>query len=282
MAPEKMWREWRKYWQLAVFGVAFNAAIWVDKFLFWWLDASHRRVAEGLYASPIYDLATCLSILSIIPGIAVFLLKLETVFAQRFWNFYDRLRNRATYGELTKLKGEMISSLRQGVILLLKVQGLVTLCCMAFAPVIAERLGMGMLQRGVFETLLLGSFILILLQSMLAVLFYLDRRLETLVCALIFLGTNFAVTWWNIQSGESYYGLGFLAGTSVRLAVAAENVEGGRRGRAGSRSGGFEAGRFENGFDLAGADHGVHLGNVLLNLVAVALDQAAGDDQFFG
>ena len=44
----------------------------------------------------------------------------------------------------------------------------------------------------------------------------------------------------------------------------------------------MEAGRFENGFDLAGADDGVHLGNVLPNLVAVALDQAAGDDQLFG
>lgn len=220
LVSEKMWGEWRKYWALAAFGVAFNAAIWIDKFLFWWFDANHRRVAEGLYASPIYDLATCLSILSIIPGIAVFLLELETDFAQRFWNFYDRLRNRATYGELTKLKGEMIHSLRMGLILLLKVQGLVTLCCMAFAPVIAERLGMGMLQRGVFETLLLGAFLLIILQSLLAVLFYLDKRVETLVCALIFLCMNAAVTWWNIQSGESFYGLGFLVGTSSALLAA--------------------------------------------------------------
>ena len=35
----------------------------------------------------------------------------------------------------------------------------------------------------------------------------------------------------------------------------------------------------ENIFDFAGADDGVHFGNLLANFVAVALDQASGDDQ---
>ena len=215
MVPEKMWREWRRYWELAAFGVIFNAAIWVDKFQFWWLDSDHLKLANGLYAAPVYDLATCLSILSIVPGMAVFLLKLETIFAIRFTSFYDRLRNRATYGELTGLKREMILALRSGLIQLLKVQGVTTLCCLAFAPVLADRMGMGMLQVGVFETLLLGSFLLVLLQSLLAILFYLDKRREVLLCSLIFFIMNFSVTWWNIEAGASFYGLGFLAGTGA-------------------------------------------------------------------
>ena len=45
---------------------------------------------------------------------------------------------------------------------------------------------------------------------------------------------------------------------------------------------GREAGGFENGFQFAGADDGVHFGDALLDFVAVALDEAAGDDELFG
>ena len=47
-------------------------------------------------------------------------------------------------------------------------------------------------------------------------------------------------------------------------------------------SGGGEAGGGEDAFELAGADDGVDLGNVGADLVAIALDQAAGDDEALG
>ena len=37
---------------------------------------------------------------------------------------------------------------------------------------------------------------------------------------------------------------------------------------------------FENFLDFAGADHGVHFGNLLADFVAIAFDHASGDDQF--
>jgi hypothetical protein len=48
-----------------------------------------------------------------------------------------------------------------------------------------------------------------------------------------------------------------------------------QRWRGGKACGG------EDGFQFAGADYGVHFGNALADFVAVALDQAAGDDQLF-
>ena len=44
----------------------------------------------------------------------------------------------------------------------------------------------------------------------------------------------------------------------------------------------LEAGSFENGFQLAGADDGVDFRNVFLDFVAIALDKAAGDDELSG
>ena len=47
-------------------------------------------------------------------------------------------------------------------------------------------------------------------------------------------------------------------------------------------AGGSEAGGGEDGFEFAGAYYGVDFGDVLLDLVAVALDEAAGYDEALG
>ena len=57
--------------------------------------------------------------------------------------------------------------------------------------------------------------------------------------------------------------------------TAGEDVEGRRRGGRVGR----DAGGFEDGFELAGADDGVDFRDVFLNFVAIALDEAAGDDE---
>ena len=46
--------------------------------------------------------------------------------------------------------------------------------------------------------------------------------------------------------------------------------------------GAIQARCFQNGFELAGADDGVDFGDVLADLVAVALDEAAGNDELLG
>src|ERR1035441_8813407 len=56
-----------------------------------------------------------------------------------------------------------------------------------------------------------------------------------------------------------------------------QNGEGSGLGLGGSDSGGGQ-----NAGQLAGAENGVDLRDVLLNLVAVALHQAAGDDELAG
>ena len=83
---------------------------------------------------------------------------------------------------------------------------------------------------------------------------------------LVFVGVRL-----SMRAGE-----GFLSGAGCGR-LTAEDVEG--RGRGGS---GGETCGFENRFELAGADDGVHFGDALADFVAVALDQAADDDELFG
>jgi len=74
-------------------------------------------------------------------------------------------------------------------------------------------------------------------------------------------------------------GLGFFAGMSHGGLDAGEDGEGGAGCRGGRHA---EAGGFEDGLEFAGADYGVDFGDGLADVVAVALDEAAGDDELFG
>jgi len=103
-------------------------------------------------------------------------------------------------------------------------------------------------------------------------------------CALPVVAAEAALLFAVVAFGAECYGFGlmragegFLAGASFGGEAGGEDVEG--RGRGGRSC---EAGGGEDGFQFAGADYSVHFGDALANFVAVALDQAAGDDEFFG
>ena len=70
-----------------------NLGIWADKFMFWYFPPTSDAIIGGLRASLIYDLPVFLSYLSIIPGMAVFLVRIETDFVEFYDKFYDAVRS---------------------------------------------------------------------------------------------------------------------------------------------------------------------------------------------
>ena len=70
-------------------------------------------------------------------------------------------------------------------------------------------------------------------------------------------------------------GEGFLAGAD--LGGAGEDGEGRESGGGAGNAGGFK-----DGFEFAGADDGVDFRNAFADFIAIALDEAAGDDELFG
>lgn len=214
----------RKYWDLALGGLFYNLGIWIDKFLYWWVDPAAEPVAGILHTAPIYDRVVYFSFLAIVPGMAVFLLKLETQFALKNESFYQHVLKKGTLRQIVRLKEEMIESLRDGFALLLKVQGLCTAALVLGADRILGLLGLGAVQAGVFQISLLGGFLLVVFLATLTVLYYLDKRRDALWCVVVFTLLNGAVTGMTIVAGERWYGLGFLVAAAVGLFVAALRV----------------------------------------------------------
>jgi polysaccharide biosynthesis protein PelG len=211
----------RKYWPLAICGFAYNLGIWIDKFFFWWLDDGAVQISGFLHAAPVYDRVVYFSFLTIVPGMAVFLLKLETDFARANETFFQHVLRKATLEQIAEKKAAMIVALQDGFGLLLKVQGMFTAVLILSAENVLRFLGLGAVQAGIFQIALLGSFLLVIFMSLLMVLHYLDKGVDAMICCLVFLVTNGLITWVSILAGERWYGVGFMIAACVAMVLTA-------------------------------------------------------------
>jgi uncharacterized membrane protein len=214
----------RRYWDLALGGLLYNLGIWIDKFLYWWLDPGATPVAGILHASPLYDRVVYFGFLTVVPGMAVFLLSLETQFAFHHEAFFQHVLKKGTLSQIRDHKARMIGALRDGFTLLMKVQGLVTLVLILGAERVLRFLNLGAVQASIFQLSLLGVFLLVLFLSMETILYYLDKRRDAMFCCLVFAVLNGALTAWTIAAGVRWFGLGFMVAAGVATCVAAARV----------------------------------------------------------
>ena len=206
---------------LACAGLFYNAGIWIDKLLFWWFSPDREQIHGAIYAAPDYDVAVYLSILSIVPGMAVFCLKLETDFAQHFTKYFKLLNGDGTLASLRATKEQISDALRQGLKLLARVQGVATVVLLIFADLITGFLGLGEFQLGVLRVTLVGSFFLVLFLSLLTVLFYFDDRRGAVLATFSFFSINGGVTLVTLLSGQAYYGVGYVLAAVTAFGITA-------------------------------------------------------------
>ena len=210
----------KRHRDLALCGLVYNLGIWLDKPLHWWLSPHGYRISGALWASPLYDQAVFLSFLSVAPGMAVFLLTLETTFAGRYADFFRLVVEKGTLREILQTKAAMVEALRDGLARLLKFQGAFTLALVLSADRLLAALGLGAVQTLVFQVTLIGVCLLVLFLALLTVLFYLNRLRDALVSCSVFAVVNFLLTLAGLLVDERWYGLGFTAAAAVGAVTA--------------------------------------------------------------
>lgn len=192
-------------------GLFFNAAVWADKFIFWVMPETSQPVYGMLRASIIYDIPIFLAYLSIIPGMAVFLVRMETDFSEAYDCFYNAVREGDTLQRINRFRDDMVLVARNGIYEIVKVQGLALIILFVWAEEILAALGISSLYLTLFRVDLVAVAIQLILLAIQNVLFYLDaRRINLLICAVFLLG-NIAFTTITIKLGPTFYGYGFAA-----------------------------------------------------------------------
>lgn len=196
---------------LAATGLFYNLGVWSDKFIFWADSLTGVQIVAPLRASPIYDFPIFLSYLSIIPGMAVFFVRMEVDVAEQCKRYYSTVIRGGTYAAILDEKRKLIDAVTSGLFDMAKVQVVTTLVLLLCGGDILRWFGMSPLYRPLFNVDLVAVGMQLVVLAMLSIFFYLDRRkLALALCVLFFLAnTGFSII--SIYAGPRFYGYGFAA-----------------------------------------------------------------------
>ncbi len=206
-----------RYPALMAIGLLYNAGVWADKFMFWYFPPTSQEIIGELRASLIYDLPVFLAYLSIIPGMAVFLVRIETDFVEYYDRFYDAVRSGGSLEYIESMRDEMVYSIQQGLGEIGKIQTLAVLIVLVAGPAILSTLGISRLYLPLLHVQVVGAGLQVGLMAILNVFFYLDQRRIVLALCLQFVLLNVVLTGLTLWAGAALYGYGFAVATLVTL-----------------------------------------------------------------
>ncbi|QGX38632.1 exopolysaccharide Pel transporter PelG [Permianibacter aggregans] len=199
----------KSFYSLFAVGTLYYLGVWVDKFIFWFVPYTSEPVIGPLRASIIYDLPIFLAYLFILPGMAVFLVRMEADFAEQYERFYRAVREGDTLMHIEYRRDQMVYTARQGIYEIFKVQGLTVVLCLLWGRDLLAAVGISPLYIYLFYIDVVAVSVQVLLMAILNVLFYLDARREVLVITLSFFLSNLVLTSATLFLGAETFGYGF-------------------------------------------------------------------------
>jgi uncharacterized membrane protein len=205
---------------LLAIGFFYNASIWIDKALFWFDRDTSRAVVGPLRGSDVYDLPIFLAYLTIVPGMAVFLVRVEADFAARHAAYYAAVRDGASLTSIEAACERLTQAARRAITDLLQVQGLTVLLFIGIGPWLLGLFGISDLHLPLFYVDTLGVGLQVLLLTATSILFYLDRRREVAQITALLFSVNMVATWVSRELGPMFYGYGFGVAMTVSSITA--------------------------------------------------------------
>jgi uncharacterized membrane protein len=201
-------------------GALFNIAVWADKMVFWINPSTSQEVIGPLRASVIYDLPVFLAYLSIIPGMAVFLVRFETDFVEWYDRFYGAVRKGGSLQEIAEMRDGMVNAIRAGLFEIVKVQTLSVLVMVVFAPSIFAKLRISELYLPLFYVDAVAASLQVALLAVMNVFFYLDKRMAVLIIVSTLAVLNAMLSTASLFAGVVFYGYGFAVALLITLVVS--------------------------------------------------------------
>ena len=195
----------------------YNLGVWMDKFVFWLYPPTSESIIGPLRASVIYDLPVFMAYLCILPGMAVFLVRIETDFVEYYDAFFEAVRTGGSLEYIEDMRDEMVYSVRQGLAEIAKIQALALIVAVVLGPAALEALGISSLYLPLFYIQTLGASLQVGFLALLNIFFYLDRRRLILGLTALFCVANLGFTLLTLKMGAIYYGYGYAAAVLLAL-----------------------------------------------------------------
>ena len=113
-------------------GFFYYAGIWVDKLVFWF-NGHGKHIDEIFYTNLYYDTAMFTAYLTVIPSMAIFLVKVETEFYISYARYYRAIEDKMNLTFLETVFNDIIQTLKDKFLTLIKIQGFITFVFWFFA-----------------------------------------------------------------------------------------------------------------------------------------------------
>ena len=197
------------YWSLGIAGLTYNLGSWIDKFIFWYNPLTGSEVIGKLHSSVVYDMPIFLAYLSILPGMAIFFYRLEADFAAKYDLYYDAVRSGGTLGLIKRYRNEMTGVIRHAIHEIMIIQGILDIFLFLTVGRVFDALNIPQLYLGLLYILTIGALLQLAFMSVLAVLYYLDRKKVAMWLSIAFFVLNTVFTLISIQIGPAMFGYGY-------------------------------------------------------------------------
>jgi len=212
-------KQGRMHKSLMLTGLFYNLGIWADKFVFWFHPMTGSHVIGPLRASEVYDLPVFLAYLAIIPGMAIFLVRMETDFVEYYDRYYDAVREGGSLNYIYEMKDEMVRTARDGIYDIIKIQGITTIVVLVMGPQLLALARIPQIHFPLLSVQVVAAGLQVVFLGLLNVFFYLDRRRRVLLLTGLFAALNLLLTILSIQLGPYLYGYGFALALLISIAV---------------------------------------------------------------
>ncbi len=214
-----IWQRGAMYPSLMLAGFCFNLGIWIDKLMFWYSADTGQQIIGPLHASLIYDFPIFLAYLTLIPGMAVFLIRIETDFVEYYQKFYDAVREGASLDYIERMRNHMVYYIQHGLFDIAKIQATTVLVVFSLGEVLLKTLGISTLYLPLLFIDVVGAALQVVLLGILNVLFYLDQRRTAVWLTLTLLLSNVLFTAISLKLGASWFGYGFALAMLLSVMV---------------------------------------------------------------
>lgn len=210
---------WKKYWELAVGGFFFNAALWIDKWIMWFAPEAVVLPSKMRFY-PDYDSAMFMAAMSILPSIALFVFAIETNFFHHYRRFYGNILAHASLRRIRQFHGLIMDAIVEGGRNVMLLQAVVAGLLILTAPMIFEFLKVHYVQTSIFRFGVLGAFFQVLVLFTTIILSYFDCRKANMWIFFFYFATNTILTLVFMQWGYKYYGFGFFLSSAASFFLA--------------------------------------------------------------
>ncbi len=213
----EIWNKGAMYRSLMATGFFFNLGVWIDKIIFWYTHGTGQQVIGPLNASVIYDFPIFLAYLTVIPGMAVFLVRIETDFVEYYTKFYDAVREGATLEYIERMRNHMVYYVQRGLFDIAKIQAITVLVTFVLGESLLNWMGISTLYLPLLYVDVVGAGLQVVMLGILNVMFYLDLRRDVVLLTATLLVTNAAFSVLSIYLGAAWFGYGFALAMLVTV-----------------------------------------------------------------